>query len=227
MHIGIIGGIGPAVTFFYYQRLFELARANMVALELTVVHCDMPQFLKNFANDEKEKQALIYVELSTRLKKAGADFVVLPSIGGSFCLKEFLPRSSLPVLDVMTPLRSHLSKFKGKTLGLIGTNRAMDTKIYNVTSEVDWLIPLGDEFEQVHKSYVELATDGKTNRKIFKRLILASENLIDRGAEAVVLGGTDMFLAFGQQKLNFKVIDCAEIHIDHISRLAIEECIKT
>ena len=51
MHVGLIGGIGPAVTFRYYQRLFEIAMANKFALELTVVNCDMSQFLHNFSQD--------------------------------------------------------------------------------------------------------------------------------------------------------------------------------
>ena len=49
MHVGLIGGIGPAVTFLYYQRLFEIALARKFPLELTVVNCDMPQFLNNFS----------------------------------------------------------------------------------------------------------------------------------------------------------------------------------
>ena len=49
MHVGLIGGIGPAVTFRYYQRLFEIAMAKKFSLELTVVNCDMPQFLNNFS----------------------------------------------------------------------------------------------------------------------------------------------------------------------------------
>ena len=53
MHVGLIGGIGPAVTFLYYQRLLEIALAKKFPLELTVVNCDMPQFLKNFSQDKK------------------------------------------------------------------------------------------------------------------------------------------------------------------------------
>ena len=180
----------------------------------------MPQFLKNFSQDKKESQASIFVELTNRLQKAGADFVVLPSIGGSFCLNEFIKKSPLPVQDVMTPLRSYLDKYKGKTIGLIGTNKAMNTKIYNFTNEVDWLIPDGAQFDKVHNSYVDLATKGKANKKNSEILISASKTLIDRGAEAIVLGGTDLFLAFENQKFPFDVIDCAEIHIRHIANLA-------
>ena len=220
MHVGLIGGIGPAVTFLYYQRLFEVALAKNFSLELTVVNCDMPQFLNNFSQDKKENQASIFADLTSRLQKAGADFVVLPSIGGSFCLKEFIKISPLPVQDVMTPLRSYIEKYKGKTIGLIGTNKAMNTKIYDFAKEVDWLIPDGEQFNNVHNSYVALATEGKADKKNSEILISASRTLIDRGAEAIVLGGTDLFLVFENQELPFDVIDCADIHIRHIATLA-------
>ena len=220
MHVGLIGGIGPAVTFLYYQRLFEVALAKKFSLELTVVNCDMPQFLNNFSQDKKENQASIFADLTSRLQKAGADFVVLPSIGGSFCLKEFIKISPLPVQDVMTPLKSYIEKYKGKTIGLIGTNKAMNTKIYDFAKEVDWLIPDGEQFDKVHNSYVDLATKGKANKKNSEILISASKTLIERGAEAIVLGGTDLFLVFENQKFPFDVIDCAEIHIRHIANLA-------
>ena len=220
MHVGLIGGIGPAVTFLYYQRLFEIALAKNFPLELTVVNCDMPQFLNNFSQDKKENQASIFAELTDRLQKAGADFVVLPSIGGSFCLNEFMKKSPLPVQDVMTPLSVYMDKYKGKTIGLIGTNKAMNTKIYNFKNEIDWLIPDGEQFNNVHNSYVTLATEGKADKKNTEILISTSRTLIDKGAEAIVLGGTDLFLVFENQELPFKVIDCAEVHIRHIANLA-------
>ena len=222
MHVGLIGGIGPAVTFRYYQRLFEIALAKKFSLELTVVNCDMPQFLNNFSQDKKENQARIFAELASRLQKAGADFVVLPSIGGSFCLNEFIKKSPLPVQDVITPLRTYLDTYKGKTIGLVGTNKAMDTKIYNLTDEINWLIPEAEQFDDVHNSYVALATEGKANRQISETLISASKKLIGRGADAVVLGGTDLFLVFENYQLPFEIIDSADIHIGHIATLAAE-----
>ena len=220
MHVGLIGGIGPAVTFRYYQLLFEIALAKKFSLELTVVNCDMPQFLNNFSKDKKENQASIFADLARRLQKAGADFVVLPSIGGSFCLNEFIKKSPFPVQDVITPLRTYLDTYKGKTIGLVGTNKAMDTKIYNLTDKINWLIPEAEQFDDVHNSYVALTTKGKANKQISEKLISASKKLIDRGADAVVLGGTDLFLVFENHQLPFEIIDSADIHIRHIATLA-------
>ena len=50
----------------------------------------------------------------------------------------------------------------------------------------------------------------------------ASHRLLgDQGAEAIMLGGTDLALAFNEQTTEFPLIDCAGIHVDAIVRLAI------
>ena len=41
-----------------------------------------------------------------------------------------------------------------------------------------------------------------------------------RGAEGIVLGGTDLFLAFTGQDFGFPVVDCALVHIDALFRWA-------
>jgi aspartate/glutamate racemase len=46
MHIGLIGGIGPAATDFYYRRLISTFASRKAALELTIVHADTPTLLK-------------------------------------------------------------------------------------------------------------------------------------------------------------------------------------
>ena len=82
------------------------------------------------------------------------------------------------------------------------------------------MIPDGEQFNNVHNSYVALATEGQANKKNSEILISASRSLIDRGAEALVLGGTDLFLVFENQELPYDVIDCADIHIRHVADLA-------
>jgi aspartate racemase len=47
MHIGLIGGIGPAATDFYYRRLISTFASKKAALELTIVHADTPRPLQS------------------------------------------------------------------------------------------------------------------------------------------------------------------------------------
>src|SRR5271165_6252978 len=77
MHIGLIGGIGPAATDFYYRRLTSTFASKKAALELTIVHADTPTLLGNLANKDAASQFAIFMKLTNRLAAAGADCVAI------------------------------------------------------------------------------------------------------------------------------------------------------
>src|ERR1700722_13944645 len=60
MHIGLIGGIGPGATDFYYRRLISTFAKKSAALELTIVHADTPTLLSNLASKDAVAQTAIY-----------------------------------------------------------------------------------------------------------------------------------------------------------------------
>ena len=76
MHIGLIGGIGPAATDFYHRRLITAFAARKAALDLTIVHTDTPTLLANLAANDSAAQVAIYTRLTNRLVAAGAETVV-------------------------------------------------------------------------------------------------------------------------------------------------------
>ena len=51
MQIGLIGGIGPAATDFYYRRLIATFAAQKTPLELTIAHADTPTLLGNLGRN--------------------------------------------------------------------------------------------------------------------------------------------------------------------------------
>jgi aspartate racemase len=86
MHIGVIGGIGPAATDFYYRRLIAAFASKKTPLELTIAHADAPTLLNNLASNDKAGQAAIFTRLTKRLAAAGANCVAITSIAGHFCM---------------------------------------------------------------------------------------------------------------------------------------------
>ena len=95
MHIGLIGGIGPAATVVYYQRLCAEMAARGARLELTIVQADIHELIRNNLADRREAQALAYAPLIDRLRAAGAECAAITSLGGHFCFAETAALSSL------------------------------------------------------------------------------------------------------------------------------------
>jgi len=71
-------------------------------------------------------------------------------------------------------------------------------------------------FGNVGDSYSAMATVGKVTDAQREVFFTAGRALMARGAEAIMLGGTDLFLAFVGQPPPFPLVDCADIHVEAI-----------
>jgi aspartate racemase len=222
MHIGLIGGIGPAATDFYYRRLISAFAEKRTALELTIVHADTPTLLNNLTNNDTAAQAAIFTRLTNRLVSAGADCVVITSIAGHFCIDAFKAASRLPVVDIVAEVDQAIGRRGLKRIGILGTRTVMETRFYGGLSSSEIIPPSGLDLHDVHQAYIAMAASGvvtEAQRMIFTA---ASHRLLkDQGAQAIMLGGTDLALAFNEQTSDFPLVDCAGIHVDAIVRLAI------
>jgi aspartate racemase len=220
MHIGLIGGIGPAATDYYYRRLIATYAQSQRSLELTIVHADAATLLRHLASNDAAAQTAIYRRLTERLVRAGAGCVAVTSIAGHFCIDAFQSVSPLPVVDMVSAVSLAIQARGYKRIGILGTRTVMESHFYGQLPSVQVLPPGGEELEAVHQAYVAMATAGFVTpgqRAVFER---ASCGLLEEhGAQAILLAGTDLALVFHEASLEFPVIDCAAIHADAIARL--------
>ncbi len=130
MHIGLIGGIGPGATAFYYQRLISTFAEKNAALELTIVHADAPMLVSNLVRNGAAAQTAIYMRLTNRLVSAGAECVAVTSIGGHFCIDAFKPICPLPLVDMISEVSRAVETRRFKRIGILGTRTVMETRFY-------------------------------------------------------------------------------------------------
>ena len=220
MHIGMIGGIGPAATEFYYRNLVKAYKAANKKLELTIVHAEASDVIDNIASKASDSQARLFLKMAQRLEKAGADVVVISSIAGHFCVSEFEALSPLPVISIIDALESEFTKKGLKKVGLLGHGVSMGSKLFGGISSTEIVVPLGDEFDYVNDEYIQMATTGKIDRRQRELFFSAGKNMCEeQGAELIVLAGTDLCLAFDGEECGFSVIDSALVHINAICNM--------
>jgi len=120
MHIGLIGGIGPAATDYYYRGLIERHAKSNTRLDLTIVHADLRQLAQNRADGNARRQAEIFLRLIQRLAAAGAELVAITSMGGHFCIEELKKLSPLPILDAIPEVDTAIRRRNLRTVGILG-----------------------------------------------------------------------------------------------------------
>ena len=217
MHIGLIGGIGPAATDYYYRRLIAAFAARGKPLDLTIVHADAPTLLANLAAGAIAEQVAVYTRVTGRLAAAGADVAAVTSIAGHFCIDAFAEVSPLPVVNMITAISDNIRSRGLQRIGILGTRTVMETRLYGSIPDAELVPPPGRMLDDVHTVYAAMATAGAVTaaqRAVFE--CAAQALLTDGKVEAIMLGGTDLALVFDAATAPFPIIDCAGLHCDAI-----------
>jgi aspartate racemase len=221
MHIGMIVGIGPAATDYYYRYLISAMAKEGRDLQLTMAHADTPTLLRHQAENNQAAQVAVYLELAERLKRCGIERIAVTSIAGHFCIDAFKGLSPVPVIDLLETVKAEVYRLGFKKVGLLGTRVVMESHFYGVLDGVE-VIPPTTELLEVHNAYVSMASSGaatEQHREVFMR----SGNALTKeyGCEAIMLAGTDLALVFNKKSdPGFRVLDCAEVHAAAIARCA-------
>ncbi len=220
MHIGLIGGIGPAATVVYYQRLCARMRQLEAPLELTIVQADIHVLIRNNLADLRDQQAAIYAGLIGRLKAAGAECAAITSLGGHFCFDETARISALPLVSAVKPLDDHFVREGIGRVGLLGTRVVMRTRLYGQLRRTA-AVACDDEIDTLGQLYQDMAISGvctDAQRELF--FDAGRRMVVEQGADAIVLAGTDLNLAFEGRDPGYPVIDALDVHVALLADLA-------
>lgn len=223
MHIGLIGGIGVAATVVYYQRLATAMETRGKPLRLTISHGDIHTLIANNLADRRQPQAEIFARQVAELKAAGADAAALTSLGAHYCFKELRALSPLPLVSAVAPLDSYFAAQGLRRVGLLGTRVVMRTRLYGQLARTE-AVALDDDIEILGQTYQVVAVAGACSPAQRLLFLDAGRRMInEQGAEAVVLAGTDLNLAFDGQEPGYRVIDALDVHVELLARLAAGE----
>ncbi len=222
MHIGLIGGIGPAATVFYYERIVQAFAAAEQPLHLTIGHTSAHDLARNVTANRVDAQAAEFNRVAGQLAAAGADVVVITSMGGHFCAQAFAALSPLPMINGPESVAAYLKQQGIQRVGVLGTRVVMQTGLYGSLIELDPVAPVGSDLDQVNDDYVAMAVAGVATPEQRERLLSAGERLVwEQRAEVVLLGGTDLNLVYDSATLDFPVVDSAMVHVNSIVAAAL------
>jgi aspartate racemase len=234
--IGVIGGVGPQAGLDFVQKIFSntLAVRDQDHLNCMLISCpsiipDRTGFLLH-GTERIENPAIGMFESARRLYQAGVRIASVACntahsnrIFAPFCsmVKETLP--DLRIINMLETCAAYVRKSLNiYRLGLLATKGTHQSKVYHeyFREEDKFLLiePDADGQEKIHDAIYNKDYGIKANsRKISSRAIdlinHEAFSLIDRGAEAVILGCTELPLAMASQaslirnEVNVPIID--------------------
>jgi aspartate racemase len=217
--IGVIGGMSWESSTEYYRLLNRHAKArlgghhNARSLMLTV----------DFASIEADQRAGAWDRLgdqmadaAQRLERGGADIVILATNTMHRVYESVETAIGVPFLHIADPTGAALRAAGIERVGLLGTRYTMEQPFYagrlRERFGLDTLIPNDDGRRDVHRIiYDELChgvIDGQS-RKVYQQAI---DEMAARGAQAVILGCTEITLLIKQDDTTLPVFDTTALH---------------
>lgn len=217
--IGLIGGMSWESTVPYYRLINEAVRECLGGLhsaKIILYSVDFHDIERLMQREEWEKVSIALAKAAALLESAGADVLVLCTNTMHKVAAAIEAAVSIPFLHIIDPTADAIKQAGLTTVGLLGTRFTMEQPFYRDRLQerhgLRVLIPDTEERAMVHRVIFDELCLGKVveaSRRDYARLI---ERLAAQGAEAVILGCTEIALLIGRKDCAVPLFDTTSHH---------------
>ena len=195
--LGILGGMGPAASAEFITRIINKTPANCDQDHIPFVLWNEPRIPDRSTSMQSGNDLpLPWLQEGIKgLKHAGCDRIVIPCNSAHFWYSQ-LSKLGVPILHIVDSVAEELKNLNlsGKKIGIIGTQGTIESGLYQYhLNRLGWecIVPCKEEMAGLVTPAINLIKANKF-REPQMLLMRAIHSLIDRGAEAIVLGCTEL-----------------------------------
>lgn len=217
--IGLLGGMSWESTEYYYRQLNVGVRERLGGLHSArclLLSLDFAQVERLQAAGDWDEAAALLAEGGRALQAGGAECVVLCTNTMHRVHAQLQAAVEVPVLHIADGTATALQGAGVTRVGLLGTRYTMEHEFYRGRLEargLDVIIPAAVDRVLVHKVIYDELCMGRVLEKSREAFRAVAARLADDGAEAVVLGCTEIGLLIGQADCPVPVFDTTLLHV--------------
>ena len=225
--IGLIGGLSWESTVIYYQIINQRVRerlggshsANSLiwSVDYTVVE-DLI-----FAGKWDEVGEML-ATAGVQLEGMGAELLLICSNTFSRVNDEVEQAATVPVLHIADAVGAEVSAREMRKVGLIGTRFTMEEAFYRDRLEAhgfEVIVPEDDEREMIHRIIFEELIRGVLDPSSREAYVRSIDRLAAQGAEAVILGCTEIELLITDKDTAIPLLPSARLHAEAAAAFAL------
>ncbi|MFD6436119.1 aspartate/glutamate racemase family protein [Streptomyces venezuelae] len=218
--IGLIGGMSWESSAEYYRLLNELVRERLGGLHsarCVLYSVDFAEIERLQVRGEWERAGDVLAGAAKGVEAAGADLVLICTNTMHKVADQVQDAVSVPLLHLGDATAEAVRRAGITRVGLLGTAFTMEQEFYRdrlAAHGLDVLVPDEAGRGLVHRViYQELCLGvvREESRAAYQEVI---RSLIDRGAQGVILGCTEIELLIGQEHSPVPVFPTTRLHAE-------------
>lgn len=211
--IGVLGGMGPWATLDFFEKILRLTpvRTDQEHLRILIdnnpkIPDRSPAILGDGVDPTPE-----LVATAQHLERAGADFIVIPCNTAHAFYARIQAAVSIPVLHIMDEVAAvaHADVPHVRTVGVLATAATIVAGLYQRSFEkiaVKVLAPDASGQDVVNRAIYGVKA-GETGSNVTRALVPVASDLIGRGAQALVLGCTELPFVLNARDVSVPLLD--------------------
>ncbi|MBU8911125.1 MAG: aspartate/glutamate racemase family protein [Desulfobacterales bacterium] len=226
--IGLLGGMSWESTVNYYRAINEgvkNALGGLHSARIVLYSVDFDPVEKLQHKGDWEGTAKILSEAALRIQSAGADFLVICTNTMHKVAPQIEEVIDIPLLHIADATAEELVHKGIKKVGLLGTGFTMEQDFYKgrliQKYGLNVLVPNKEDREVVHKIIYQELCLGKIRIDSKTKYLHIIDSLADQGAEAVILGCTEIGMLVNQSDTRVKLLDTTAVHAEKAVSYAI------
>ncbi len=217
--IGLIGGMSWESTVPYYRLVNEGIKARLGGLhsaKVVLYSVDFHEIEQLQRDGDWDAAGDVLAEAARRLQAAGADLLVLCTNTMHKVAPQMEAAVSIPLLHIADGTAAAIKAAGHRTVGLLGTRFTMEQDFYRQRLQdrhgLQVIVPEADDRRVVHDVIYDELCRGVVrddSREAYRRIM---DDLVARGAEAIILGCTEIGLLVGAQDARVPLFDTTALH---------------
>ncbi len=217
--IGLLGGMSWESTVGYYRAINKGVKNSLGGLhsaKIAMYSVDFDPIEKLQHSGDWDGTAKILSQAAKGIESAGADFILICTNTMHKVAQEIENAINIPLLHIADATADVLVKEGIKTVGLLGTAFTMEEDFYKgrLTEKygLNVLVPEKEDRDVVHGVIYEELCLGNIDANSKAEYLRIIDALAKDGAEAVILGCTEIGMLVSQEDTMVKLLDTTEIH---------------
>jgi aspartate racemase len=219
--IGLIGGMSWESSAEYYRIINQTVRDRLGGVHSA--RCLMWSF--DFEEVEALQHAgrwdeatVLLIDAARRIERGGADFFLLCTNTMHRMADAVSAAVRIPLLHIADPTAERIRARQIKTVGLLGTAFTMEQGFYKGRLQqkfgLDVLVPDANDRAMVHRIIYEELVRGRIENESRNTYRAVIKRLVASGAEAIILGCTEIMLLVKAEDSAVPLFDTTRIHAE-------------
>lgn len=217
--IGLLGGMSWESTRTYYQAINQGVKDRLGGLhsaKIALYSVDFEEIERLQHAGLWDEAARILARDASRVEAAGADFLVLCTNTMHRVAHHIEENIGIPLLHIADATAEEILKTGKTRVGLLGTCFTMEQEFYrgrlSERHGLEVLIPIETDRQLVHRVIYDELCQGHLLPESRERYVEVISRLADKGAQAVILGCTEISLLIGPEDSPVDVFDTTTLH---------------